>query len=75
MAKLKSTLRYPWCNGNTAPKAFGVIFGSNPWRSSIFADCGLMQNGQAKVDIAVPRGVTVTQRPLEALFMVRIHAG
>jgi hypothetical protein len=22
----------------------------------------------------LPRGVTVTQRPLEALFMVRIHA-
>jgi hypothetical protein len=22
----------------------------------------------------IPRGVTVTQRPLEALFMVRIHA-
>jgi hypothetical protein len=25
--------------------------------------------------IRLPRGVTVTQRPLEALFMVRIHAG
>jgi hypothetical protein len=24
--------------------------------------------------LALPRGVTVTQRPLEALFMVRIHA-
>ena len=24
---------------------------------------------------AIPRGVTVTQRPLEALFMVQIHAG
>jgi hypothetical protein len=23
----------------------------------------------------LPRGVTVTQRPLEALFMVQIHAG
>ena len=25
--------------------------------------------------IVIPRGVTVTQRPLEALFLVRIQAG
>ena len=30
---------------------------------------------ESKPEILVPRGVTVTQRPLEALFMVRIHAG
>jgi hypothetical protein len=28
-----------------------------------------------KSQIRIPRGVTVTQRPLEALFLVRIQAG
>ena len=31
--------------------------------------------GAAIATKLIPRGVTVTQRPLEALFMVRIHAG
>jgi hypothetical protein len=31
--------------------------------------------GNLKSQIRIPRGVTVTQRPLEALFLVRIQAG
>src|SRR5438552_18798485 len=55
-----------WCNGNTAPKVFGVIVGS--------ARCAFLQTEQATRQ-RLPCGVTVTQRPLEALFLVRIQAG
>ena len=53
-------------NGNTVAKALVVIVGS--------ARCAFSQTEQATRQ-RLPCGVTVTQRPLEALFMVRIHAG
>jgi hypothetical protein len=40
-----------------------------------FENCAGGEIRESKLQILVPRGVTVTQRPLEALFMVRIHAG
>ena len=45
--------------------------------ASQFAVCGLRFRNRksGSRDSDLPRGVTVTQRPLEALFMVRIHAG
>ena len=40
-----------------------------------FGNCARGEICESKRQVLVPRGVTVTQRPLEALFMVRIHAG
>ena len=37
--------------------------------------CALTQNRRSNSGMELPRGVTVTQRPLEALFLVRIQAG
>jgi hypothetical protein len=40
-----------------------------------FGNCVGGEIRESKPLILVPRGVTVTQRPLEALFLVRIQAG
>ena len=40
-----------------------------------FGNCAGDEIRESKAQIPVPRGVTVTQRPLEALFLVRIQAG
>src|SRR5882757_8444637 len=48
---------------------------SQPFTRIHFGNCAGGEIRESKLQIRVPRGVTVTQRPLEALFMVRIHAG
>src|SRR6476659_3037411 len=62
---LTATRFTPWCNGNTAPTASGLFL------VRIIA----LYRKTAKATARVPRGVTVTQRPLEALFLVQIQAG
>ena len=64
-ANLKALEVALWCSGNAVLKASGYS-----WFQIALESKPVNLNS-----VRLPRGVTVTQRPLEALFLVRIQAG